>query len=65
MIPPKDDVPDDYDPRVPYDGEIFLERQHEIRYGITICMPINAIRDFVRGHAARLTEQGYRLRLFE
>ena len=65
MIPPKDDVPDDYDPRVPYDGEIFLERQREIRYGITICVPINAIRDFVRDHAARLTEQGYRLQLFE
>ncbi len=44
---------------------LFLERQHEIRYGITICVPINAIRDFVRGHAAQLAEQGYRLRLFE
>lgn len=65
LIPPKDDVPHDYDPRVPYDGEIFLERQQEIRYGITICVPINAIRDFVRGHAAHLAEQGYRLRLFE
>lgn len=65
LIPPKDDVPDDYDLRVPYDGEIFLERHREIRYGITLCVPINAIRDFVRRHAARLADQGYRLRMFE
>ena len=64
LRPPQDTPPDDIDPRVPYRGDLFLERHRAIRYGITLCIPINAVEAFIEAHAARLAAQGYRLKLF-
>ena len=63
LRPSQDATPDDIDPRVPYRGELFLEQRRAIRYGITLCIPIDAVKKFLETHAARLAEQGYQLKL--
>ena len=64
LRPPQDIASDEVDPHRPYQGDLFLERHRAIRYGITLCLPIDAIEEFIEAHAERLTTRGYRLRLF-
>ncbi len=64
LRPAQNIPPDDVDPRVPYEGDLFLEHHSSLRYGITLCIPINTIRAFIDEHAAQLARQGYRLRAF-
>jgi len=64
LKPAQDAPPNDIDPRVPYEGDLFLERHRAIRYGITLCIPINTIKAFIEAHTEGLARQGYLLRLF-
>jgi len=43
----------------PYDGPTYLSRVQEIRYGITLTIPVTVIRDFLGEHRGRLADAGY------
>ena len=61
LVPEKDDGVVEYDPTVPYDGQIFVERKTEIEYGVTQAISVEMIRDFLESHRASLKAQGYDL----
>jgi hypothetical protein len=47
------------DPRLPYDGPIFLREEEVIRYGIAFSVPVSEIRAFARDQRATLREARY------
>jgi len=59
LIPrPEHEVPD-YDPTVPYAGEIFVEKRTEIEFGIVQAIPIEVITTFLDHQQASLKRAGY------
>ena len=64
LTPGKDNGGIEYDPGVPYTGDIYVERKTGIDYGITQSISIEAIRDFVQQHKEMLAEKGYYLTMF-
>jgi hypothetical protein len=58
FVPPEAAI-EQHDPAVPYDGPIFLQEILRIQYGITLSVPMTAIRRFMEDNRARLRERGY------
>jgi hypothetical protein len=50
-----------FDPSVPYKGEMYVERRTEVESGITLAVPVESIRDFIRSHADEIRSHGFRL----
>ena len=49
----------DYEPGVPYKGDIFVQRRFEITNGISQAISIEAIAEFVERHRDELAAKGY------
>ena len=43
-----------YNPRIPYSGEIFVEKRMMINYGITTVVSIEAINEFIAANKDKL-----------
>jgi hypothetical protein len=63
IVPPASAV-DEQDPRVPYEGPVFLEETLRIQYGVTLSVPMTAIRAFVERNRLRLAQLGYDVPVF-
>ncbi len=61
MVPPEDISRTGYDPRVPYDEDIYVKLNRNINYGITFIISSEIIRNFVRDNLENLEEKGYNL----
>jgi hypothetical protein len=48
-----------FDPSMPYKGEMYVERKTEVESGITIAVPVEAIRDFIRTYSDVIRAHGY------
>jgi hypothetical protein len=59
LTPRRDDSAVEYDPTVPYNGEIFVERHTDIEYGVTQAVSIEAILEFIKEKQAALVARGY------
>jgi hypothetical protein len=53
-----------YDPKQPYEGQLFVERQRNVNYGVTFAISINTIRNFYRLNSAKFAQSGYSLEKF-
>ncbi len=53
-----------YNPVIPYEGELFVEQQKNIKYGIIQVIPTSAIKEFIDSNRAQLIKQGYDLTYF-
>jgi len=59
LTPEKDNEEIAYDPAVPYEGAMYVERKLEVESGITQAVPVEAIREFMRSNAALLHSRGF------
>lgn len=50
-----------YNPAIPYNGNIYVNEEKEINYGITFVIPVNKVRQFYLDNRNRILEQGYNL----
>jgi hypothetical protein len=62
LTPEKDGSDLSFDPAVPYTGEIYVERRTEVESGITMAVPIEAVREFLHSRANAIRSKGYKLR---
>jgi len=58
LVPPETSTRD-HDLAVPYAGPVYLEETLRIQYGITLSIPMTAIRRLVNASRDRLTALGY------
>ncbi len=56
---PAEDAMDRREPWAPYEGPIFLEEVRHIQYGITLAVPMDAIRRFLDRHRSRLRAEDW------
>ncbi|NCA84242.1 MAG: serine protease [Clostridia bacterium] len=53
-----------YNPNLPYQGQLFVERQRNVNYGVTFAVSINTIRNFYRLNSSKFVDSGYSLENF-
>ena len=58
-VVPAPSAVEDYDPRLPYEGPVFLEETLRIQYGVTLSVPMTVIRRFMQRNRSRLDQRGY------
>jgi S1-C subfamily serine protease len=63
LTPPDDAELQPEDLGRPYDGPIILRQRKRLRYGITTCMSIDVVLDFLDDHASSLAARGYVIKL--
>jgi hypothetical protein len=61
IIPPEDIERSGFDPRIPYEGDVHVEFNRTINYGITFIVSTEIIQDFIKENLDRLRNQGYDL----
>ncbi|MFA7420459.1 MAG: serine protease, partial [Melioribacteraceae bacterium] len=54
----------EFNPMIPYKGEIIVEREQVLRTGITKVLGIEAVRDFIVNNRQEITDKGYTLNSF-
>jgi hypothetical protein len=59
LTPRRDDSGLEYDPTVPYNGEIYVDRHTDIEYGVTQAVSIEAILEFLNEKRSALIARGY------
>lgn len=59
LRPPHEEGAVEYDPTVPYSGEIFVERDTDIEYGVSQAVPVEAILDVLEANRTALVARGY------
>ncbi len=59
LAPPADDAMPDYDPLVPYTGDVYVQKRTEIEYGIVQAVPVEAVLEFIDAHRSDLASRGY------
>jgi hypothetical protein len=59
LVPSTDDDMPDYDPLVPYTGQIYVQKRSEIEYGIVQAVSIESILEFIDSHRSDLGARGY------
>jgi hypothetical protein len=59
LVPPTEDGMPDYDPLVPYTGQIFVQKRTEIEYGIVQAVPIETVLEFIDAHRSDIAARGY------
>jgi S1-C subfamily serine protease len=57
-LAPEDDIQTEYNPEIPYRGNIYVENRPMIYYGIAYAVDINEIRRFIRENANELKRRG-------
>jgi hypothetical protein len=62
LAPALGDGAPDYDPTVPYTGNIYAERRIDIEYGIAQAVSIETILEFLGQHSRELAAGGYTVR---
>jgi hypothetical protein len=62
IVPPSDIDIQGFDPRMPYDGDVFIKYNKEIDYGITFITPMEEILQFLKDNEYSLIQRGYDLR---
>jgi hypothetical protein len=66
LVPPEEVTRHGYDPRIPYDGDVYLEFNRHINYGITFIVSAELIQSFIKDNSDQLNQKGYDLSgLFE
>lgn len=55
---PEGEAPE-YDPTVPYAGEIYVEKRTEIESGIVQAIPVETVTAFLETHENRISRKGY------
>ncbi len=63
LRPPHEDGQVEYDPTVPYTGEVFVERDTDIEYGVAQAVPIEAILEVLGANRSALEARGYMISL--
>lgn len=63
LRPPREDTSVEYDPTVPYTGEVYVERDTDIEYGVSQAVPIEAIIDVLEANRPALAARGYQITL--
>jgi hypothetical protein len=63
VVPPASAL-EQQDPRLPYEGPIFLEETLRIQYGLTLSVPMTSIRRFVERNGVRLAQLGYEVPVY-
>jgi hypothetical protein len=61
LIPGTRDGVPEFDPSVPYKGEMYVEKRTEIESSVTQAVPAEAILDFIRSNAGALDAAGYHI----
>lgn len=61
ITPPPDIGQMGYDPRLPYKGDVYIQFQKEINYGITFVISTEEILSFIKDNQSALMEKGYDL----
>jgi hypothetical protein len=59
LVPPVEDGMPDYDPLVPYTGDLYVLKRTEIEYGIVQAVPVETILEFIDAHRRDLASRGY------
>ena len=59
LAPPTEDGTPDYDPLVPYTGDMYVQKRTEIEYGIVQAVPIETVIEFIDSHRRDLAARGY------
>ena len=54
----------DFNPMLPYKGEVYVDREQVLRTGITKVIGIETVRDLIMEHKQELIEKGYLLQDF-
>lgn len=62
LAPPMEDGMPDYDPLVPYTGDLYVLKRTEIEYGIVQAVPVETILEFIDAHRIDLVSRGYAVR---
>ncbi len=63
LRPPRDEGAVEYDPTVPYTGDVFVERHTDIEYGVSQAVPIEAILEVLEANRGALAARGYFINL--
>jgi hypothetical protein len=59
LVPPNEDGTPEYDPLVPYTGDVYVQRRTEIEYGIVQAVPVETILEFLDARRSELASRGY------
>lgn len=59
LVPEDPDKTMQFNPNVPYDGEMYVSRRKSLKYGVTFGISTTAIRTFYEAHRAELESSGY------
>ncbi|MCU7497098.1 MAG: trypsin-like peptidase domain-containing protein [Ignavibacteria bacterium] len=57
--PPKDYSIEQYDPLVPYNKELYVERRMNIKYGLSKAIPVESIRQYFIDNESLFSSRGY------
>ncbi len=63
LRPPREEGLVEYDPTVPYTGDVYVERDTDIEYGVSQAVPIEAILDVLEANRTALVARGYLITL--
>ncbi len=55
----------DYNPMIPYKGDLYVDKQQSLKFGITKVLGIEAVEDFLKKNKEYLLNQGYYLDQFK
>ncbi len=61
LVPPPTEEDQNYDASIPYRGDVYVERQSNIQYGVGQAVSIDAMRDFLSDRLPEIENQGYRV----
>jgi hypothetical protein len=61
LVPPESAFTTGYDPRIPYTGDIYIQFNKNINYGITFIISTESIQEFIQQNYEHLLEKGYDL----
>ena len=64
LVPSKSKNSTQYNPLVPYTGEVFVKRFSSIRYGIARVISIELIKEFISNNLIKLSTENYDLNSF-
>ena len=59
LAPPTEDGMPDYDPLVPYTGDMYVQKRTEIEYGIVQAVPVETVLEFIDAHRSDIAAKGY------
>ncbi len=61
LKPEKDSHEENYNPNVPYEGNLFVKTEKDINYGITFTVSIGAIRQFYQKNRNTFIQKGFNI----